>query len=131
MRPTRLITLLAGAVISCHFTWAYADTTNGHELLQRCSAYEKSLASPSLNAEETLDAMWCMGYVSGLLDGFGVSDYRIGNAIAACPGDSSITRGEAVKIVTGWLRQHPEDLDKSGRRNAILAIAKAFPCQSR
>lgn len=125
--PVYLIALFMGA----HAALAGAENANGHDLLQRCNAFEKSIDGQPLRPEETLDAMWCMGYVSGLLDGFGVSDYRIGDAIAACPGETTLNRTQAVKIINQWLRQHPDDLEKSGRRNAILAISKAFPCQAR
>lgn len=102
---------------------------SGEELLQRCTAAEKSVDGVSVSAEEMLDAMWCMGYMSGLLDGFSVGDYEVGNARMMCPPEGGLTRTQALKIVTEWLRKHPEARQKSGRRDALLALASAYPCQ--
>jgi len=106
-----------------------AATASGRDLLQRCTAYEKSQEGKELTPEESLDAMWCMGYVSGLLDGFSISDFRIGEVVAVCPPQATISRAEALSIINRRLRQYPEDLKNSGRRSAILALSQAYPCQ--
>lgn len=108
---------------------ALAAGASGADLLARCGAYEKSLQEQTLSAEETLDAMWCMGYVSGLLDGFGVSDFRIGEAIAVCPPEAAISRNEALAIILRWLRDNPQEHANSGRRSAIIALARTYPCR--
>lgn len=107
---------------------ALAATASGAELLARCGAYEKSLQEQALSAEESLDAMWCVGYVSGLLDGFAVSDFRIGETIAACPPQAAISRNEALAIILRWLRDNPQEQANSGRRSAIIALTRAYPC---
>lgn len=102
----------------------------GQELLNRCTASEKSVdGTEKLTGEEMLDAMWCMGYMSGLLDGFSVSDYKVGDAKVMCTPEEGLTRTQAMKIVNNWLRQHPDALPKSGRRGALLALASAYPCK--
>ncbi len=108
---------------------AAGATASGADLLARCGAYEKSLQNQKLSAEEALDAMWCMGYISGLLDGFGVSDFRIGEAIAVCPPEAAISRHKALAIILRWLRDNPQEHANSGRRSAILALARAYPCK--
>lgn len=102
----------------------------GQELLNRCTASEKSVdGTEKLTGEEMLDAMWCMGYMSGLLDGFSVGDYKVGDAKVMCAPEEGLTRTQAMKIVNKWLREHPEALPKSGRRGALLALAGAYPCK--
>lgn len=102
----------------------------GQELLNRCTASEKSLDSQEkLSGEEALDAMWCMGYMSGLLDGFSVNDYKVGGARVMCAQEEGLTRTQALRIVNKWLREHPDALLKSGRRGALLALAGAYPCK--
>jgi hypothetical protein len=102
----------------------------GQELLNRCTASEKSVdGTEKLTGEEMLDAMWCMGYMSGLLDGFSVGDYKVGDAKVMCAPEEGLTRTQAMKIVNKWLREHPEALPKSGRRGALLALASAYPCK--
>lgn len=103
-------------------------TVTGADLLQRCAAHEKSIAGGTLSTEEGLDAMWCMGYVSGLLDGMGVADFRIGDTRAICPPQQGISRTEALRAILHWLREHPAEQNKSGRRGAVLALAQALPC---
>jgi hypothetical protein len=118
------IPLLLGA------SFAASAAVTGQELLDRCTASEKSLeGKEKLSGGEALDAMWCMGYMSGLLDGFSVSDYRVGNAKVMCVPDEGLTRTQALRIVNKWLREHPDALPKSGRRGALLALASAYPCK--
>lgn len=102
---------------------------NGAELLARCTAAEKSLDGTQLSGEEMLDGMWCMGYLSGLLDGFGVGGYKIGNDRAVCPPAEGLTREQALRSVTRWLRENPDALQKSGRRGAILALSRTYSCR--
>ena len=102
---------------------------SGADLLKRCTASEKSMHGEPLTAEESLDSMWCIGYLSGMLDGFGVGDYKVGDEKFACPGEAGVTRSEALGITVKYLREHPDDIEKSGRRSLLLALAKAFPCK--
>ncbi len=104
-------------------------TLSGDEFLGRCSASEKSIKGDPLSAEEMLDSMWCVGYLSGLLDGFGVADFRINNEKMVCPGEDGLSRSHALEIITRYLRDHPEEGNKSGRRIALVALSKALPCQ--
>lgn len=101
----------------------------GAELLTRCEASEKSMDGGKLTNDEVLDAMWCNGYLSGLLDGFSVGDFKIGDEKAVCPPEEGLTRAQALKIVTRWLREHPDASQKSGRRGALLALANTYPCK--
>ena len=101
---------------------------SGADLLKRCSAAEKSVTGAQLNAEEMLDSMWCAGYMSGLLDGFGVAEFKVGNERMICPGENGLTRSQAMTIITGYRREHPEEQAKSGRRIALVALSKTFPC---
>lgn len=102
----------------------------GTDLLLRCEASEKSMhGGTPLSPDEMLDSMWCTGYLSGLLDGFSVSDFRVGNERAVCLPEEGLTRVQAMSIIQRWLREHPEELGKSGRRNAVIALSKAFPCK--
>ena len=117
--------------LSCFLAWPLTGMAalSGDDLLARCSAAERSMAGETLNAEETLDSMWCVGYLSGLLDGFGVADFKVNSEKMVCPGEEGLSRTQALKIITRYLRDHPEELSKNGRRTALLALSKALPCQ--
>lgn len=107
---------------------AFAALTGG-DLLTRCTASEKSMNGEKLTAEEMLDSMWCVGYLSGLLDGFGVADFKVNDEKMVCPTEAGLTRIQALGIINRYLREHPEDLQKSGRRSALLALSKGLPCR--
>ncbi len=110
--------------------WSPAHAAlSGAELLKRCAAAEKSMAGEKLAGEEMLDSMWCVGYMSGLLDGFGVSDFRVGEERMVCPPESGLSRSQTMGIILKYLREHPDELPKSGRRSALLALAKSLPCR--
>ena len=118
------------AILLLGVSFGASAAVTGQELLDRCTASEKSLdGNQKLSGGEALDAMWCMGYMSGLLDGFSVSDYKVGNAKVMCVPDDGLTRTQALRIVNKWFREHPEALPKSGRRGALLALASAYPCK--
>lgn len=102
---------------------------SGADLLKRCTAAEKSLQGEKLSSEELLDSTWCAAYISGLLDGFSVSDFRVGEEKMVCPPEAGLTRSEALTIITRRLREYPDDHAMNGRRSALLALAKAMPCK--
>lgn len=124
----RMLNVIAFFAVLALAQPAFAGAT-GAELLGRCGAAEKSMEGGQLSGEEMLDAMWCMGYVSGLLDGFSVGDYKVGEVKMMCPPGEELTRAQALRIVTKWLREHPDALQKSGRRGALLALSSAYPCR--
>lgn len=119
----------AGFFLSLALAQPAFATVTGEELLNRCSAAEKSVDGGKMSGDEMLDAMWCMGYMSGLLDGFSVGDYKVADAKMMCPPEDGLTRTQALRIVAKWLREHPEARQKSGRRSALLALAGAYPCK--
>lgn len=125
MRILAIISLAAGLA----FPLSAVATLTGDDLLARCSASEKSINGEKLSAEEMLDSMWCISYLSGLLDGFGVADFRVNNEKMVCPATEGISRSQALGIITRYLRDHPQDRSKSGRRIALVALSKAFPCR--
>jgi hypothetical protein len=132
-RPRGIATVAVPIALTCLLLFCAwpsqaAPVTSG-DLLNRCSSSEKSMNGGTLSPDETMDAMWCMGYVSGLLDGFSIGDFRVAGAKAVCPPEESLTRSEALRIINQWLREHPQDKDKSGRRSAIIALSKAYPCK--
>lgn len=69
---------------------------------------------------------FCTGYIAGVVD----SLLMIGiatNAPKICPGDR-IELGQAVDVVTSYLRTHPERRQVSASSMATVALIRAFPC---
>lgn len=123
--------ILAAISLAAALTFPFPTfaALTGDDLLTRCTASEKSMNGEKLTAEEMLDSMWCVGYLSGLLDGFGVGDFRVDNEKMVCPAEEGLSRSQALGIITRYLRDHPDERPKSGRRNALVALSKAFPCK--
>jgi hypothetical protein len=123
------ILALIGVAAALAFPLPALATFSGNDLLTRCGASEKSLSGEKLTADEMLDSMWCVGYLSGLLDGFGVADFRVSNQKMVCPPATGLSRSQALGIIVRYLRDHPDDRAKSGRRLALVALSKALPCR--
>lgn len=117
-----------GVTAALTFSFPAFAAITGDDLLARCSASEKSMHGEKLTAAEMLDSMWCVGYLSGLLDGFGVAEFRVGNEKMVCPAEEGLSRSQALDIILRYLRDHPEERPKSGRRYALVALSKALPC---
>lgn len=62
---------------------ASAQGTKGTELLRACSATVKQADGGSITAEETVQSVWCVGYVSGVMDGLAVMGWK-GGATRVC-----------------------------------------------
>ena len=89
------------------------NIAKGNDLLAAC-------ASP-----EALQYGMCMGYISGLVDGFTVAD----KSVICIP--SGVTRGQLRDVVLNGMQSRRQELNEEGYAAALLAIAKAFPCQKR
>ena len=74
---------------------------------------------------EALRYGMCMGYISGLVDGFTVADKTV-ICIA-----SGVTRGQLRDVVLNGIQSSPQGRNEEGYAVALLAIAKAFPCRKR
>ncbi len=76
-------------------------------------------------SENPLEYGMCMGYISGLIDGFRVADRTI---ICLPP---AVTRGQLRDAVVTGMQSLPKERDQEGYAVALLALAKAFPCVKR
>jgi len=103
-------------------------TPTGTDLVNACGAAVRALDGTQLSANESEQALWCGAYMSGLVDGFGVSPPGVNGRQVLCLPEQGIDNGQAIRIVTKWLREHPEHLHESGRMEAMIALTKAFPC---
>jgi hypothetical protein len=109
---------------------ASASDYNGNELLRKCNA-TVTLAdnAADLSADEAMQAIFCTGYLDGFLDAHQLSvDVGKGRPFFCLPKEG-IQVIQAARIVTKWLKAHPEELHESGRASVAIAIAQVFPCQ--
>jgi hypothetical protein len=82
-----------------------------------------------LTAEETVQSVWCVGYVSGILDGLAIMRWKGGTTPVCLPTDG-VENEQAVRIVVKFLRENPKMLHETGRSLVVAALGEAFACPS-
>jgi hypothetical protein len=89
-----------------------ADTfLTGNMLYDRCAASTIS----------------CSDYISGVVDTL-LMVGKVKKLPLICPGN--IELGQAVDVTVNYLRAHPESRQYNAASVAIVALTKAFPCNS-
>jgi hypothetical protein len=105
---------LAQAAIVVATLWPVSASSggfyDGNQLYNRCNA-----------APEKLDSIFCIGYVTGVMD-------SLQSIKAICLPDNVVVR-QGVDVVTNHLRTHPERRQNSAVSESFVALQKAFPCE--
>jgi hypothetical protein len=94
---------------------AQAVFMDGRKLLTFC---HKNELSPSA------ESVYCLGYVAAVVDV--MKEDSIAGWKACTTG---VSIDQAVKVVTTFLREHPELLQYYGSSLAASALSEAFPCK--
>ena len=102
---------------------------DGAKFLRACSAEVKQQDGLQVSQEESIEALWCISYVSGFLDALAVSDSMAPARKAICLPQRGITTDQAARILVKYLRDNPEKLHQSGRISLFVALTKIFPCR--
>ena len=76
-------------------------------------------------SSKPLEYGMCMGYISGVVDGFLVVDRT---SVCITPG---ITKGELRNIVLSGIAANPKESSQEAYAGVLLALSKAFPCRKR
>jgi len=114
--------------ISCFTPSALAQSSDvdGNQLLEHCRSY-LGIANNDLLplAQEQLTKMkvnagFCMGYMSAIAD----SNAR--NEHFCAPANATIE--QLVRVVTKWMKEHPESLHLNAGVISYTALRAAFPC---
>lgn len=118
--------LLAAATV-----WAPVSKVppDGAELLRACTAAMQMADGVQLGADDSMRAVWCVGYVSGVLDGLAVLGWK-GGSTRVCLPEKGITNDQAARLVVRYLRSHPDVLHESARASVVVAIAETFACKA-
>lgn len=99
-----------------------AGFSNALDLLNKCS--------PSKDASELemMQAINCLGYLSGIVDGisliFGVKP----ESKFFCPPPQGISTEKTLSLVRKWIENKPQDASTSARATVLIAYAKEYPC---
>jgi hypothetical protein len=88
-----------------------------------------ALDKKDLSRDQGYDALQCMHYVAGFLDGYDIaSAVEKGKPFLCLPHDSNI--GQIVRVVVKWLRDHPEKLNQAASVCVFEALGDAFMCKN-
>jgi hypothetical protein len=101
---------------------------DGSELLRACTATVVQADGGQLTVEQSVQSIWCSGYVGGFLDGLAVMGWKGGSAKVCLPREG-IENDQAIRIIVKYLRDNPAMLHQSGRVLIVVAIAEAFRCK--
>jgi hypothetical protein len=101
----------------------------GDDVLRICGASVKKADGLSVSDKEILDAIFCLAYLSGFQDSIrlSISLFKPQNQIICLPEKASSI--QLARIVTKWLKDHPQQLHESGRMLVLFALGDVFPCK--
>jgi hypothetical protein len=131
---------------------------DGNSLLDSCNAMVDAADNPSSLsslsgdrfAEKLGQLNWCAGYLGAMQDVLvqvhvnlilmpltkvtlegpdKAKAYWLDNLNVACVPDDKVPILQLARIVTKWLREHPERLHELKGTLTIAALRDAFPCQ--
>ncbi len=113
---------LAGALV---FTPASAadDVDTGKHLLEACKK------ASEIRSPERWNRDFCVGYVSGFVDGHAPAAEESSSAGFCLPEDA--TAGKIVTAVVRFLEAHPETLALSRAEALAAALSDRYPCPAR
>ncbi|PWE44806.1 Rap1a/Tai family immunity protein [Pseudomonas prosekii] len=120
-----------GMAVSIALALVVASTAagaDGNLLLAQCHASLQMLETTPKSAPD-FNAGSCFGTVGGVMDTMTTLYYDLPKAAKACFPESGIQDGQAVRIVTRYMSEHPASLHKSGAMLSIEAFKAAYPCK--
>lgn len=116
----RNIFLLA---LLCMAAFPATSHANGAQLLSQCNSVIRVLDGDRL--EDPIGAGYCMGLMQGIIETTRFYQDR-DKSLACLP--EGLEKGQAARVVTKFLNEHPERLHETSALLAIVALATAFPC---
>jgi hypothetical protein len=84
-------------------------------------------------SEQPVNRFYCLGYVAGILHGFGIrivdeSDETISEPMF-CPSEF-VSANQATQIFINWAEQHPEQWNEDNWIGVVNALGEVYPCES-
>lgn len=107
-----------------------AAISTGIEFLRACSATVKQADGLELFPEEQVLSVYCLGYMSGFTDSVRLTNhfYKPKNP-GICLPEKGASNEQLIRIITKWLKEHPDTLHQTARMDVLLALQNAFPCK--
>lgn len=108
-------------------TVAVGLNASGLELLSNCEQFERTASVIAGKVRyEGIDAAWCFGFFSAIIQLSGWQDDR-GAILKLCPPNEAST-SQYIRIFTQYARTHPEQLHEDAGLVVWRALHTAFPC---
>ena len=122
----KYILVAVGLMSFCANT--YADDGNG--LLSDCSAVEAVMDSKEWPEGNESGAGICLGLIEGIKTMTHLAYLTDnGSILSVCwPNDTTISNGQAVRVVLSYLRKNPKDLHTNRAFLVLSAYRDAYPC---
>ncbi len=105
---------------------------DGNELLTQCNNAVQILdgeRKPNAPNDSPLAFGYCLGLMHGITETIRTYQVAYGHNEIACLPVNGLENGQAARVVTKFLRDHPERLHQPDALLAIVAIKEAFPCK--
>lgn len=111
------------------------NSYTGSDYIKRCQpiiTWENDNSKPTDN----LDFGWCMGYVRGTMDSYGmIYSFMTNGALDGSKGPlgvclpSDITNGQMNRVFIKYMTDHPDRLHFYIPSLALMAMHDSFPCK--
>lgn len=84
-------------------------------------------------SEQAVNRYYCLGYVAGILHGFGIKIVDESNEAIRepvfCPSER-VTADQASQIFINWAEQNPEQWNADTWMGVVNALIEVYPCDS-
>ena len=115
---------LAGVLLS-----GGAGATDGNTLLRNCQTTVRMMDEEKIAPKDTIDIGQCLGMVEGVRSTFLIYDKQLPKYLRICLPDGGISNGQAVRIVSKFLRDNPAQLNLDATFLISVAYQDAYPCK--
>ena len=80
------------------------------------------------NSTADIQKSYCIGYLSGSLDAYGISKFVTKSERLICLPEGGLNNEQALLIFSKAVRDEPKDAGETARVFFYRALNKAFPC---
>lgn len=131
IRFARGAALICAAVATAMPLHGAHAANDGNSLLKQCSTFSRIDSSEAGNptGTELMSAGFCLGLMQGIRHTNRA--YGVVSKTLFCEPEHGVTNGQAARVVTKYLQEHPEQLHESDSGLAMFALMEAFPCNNK
>jgi hypothetical protein len=125
LRLLALLLMLSSLAVCGESGWS---NLTGNDLLPTCMAAVDFLDNKDLSRDRGSDALQCLHYAGGFLDGYEMASTVEKGKPALCFPKNTNT-GQVVRVFVKWMKDHPEKLNEPAGDCVSAALVDAFACK--